>query len=615
MGDGLADMLCQMLTLADETLNGSPGSPIFMGIDVGIHKIQVLRKLLDVDGKAMTDVRAILDDTANFASAMDEVLSKINHMERVLTIVGQRKIKEHSCVFCKLAVGDNATGSIGLLKELKLEIQRSSADAMRQIQIMVSNTLTGRSLVDMSSSVQRGSTALQVFKKGFAGFIVDWFGSRKSSIRTFEDARHTSFMGMCGFCIVHALFVSVPAIYYAKTSKAKWPSPSPACVSWFCAFCSMFAALSFAGALILIVVPVSEWCHFTRNTLLTYEGIEDYYRQLGFYANIGQYDMDPLAVGVARTCLTGNGTGDILTALELRNKLNFQKVLDDKFVELQDKMAGKVVDIAKFELLVSRSQYFAGLFLLEPDTPQPLDAQVQSRLLGSSVDPDDQQGPSGDTQLIAGLNTYASLIAGAGKFSFLHGTAGGGTLITATRPTEVEMSAYSVQIQNALMYAKKKEQLLSEPGLFRCDVLDAQFHVTEISCNFVEYRKTVQKWAQDVKDAGVKLGNEAQSAKQLIASDLKKSLQSILVQVRELRTMFRCRFVWKRWEDFDFALCNQALPGMIQGAVVWDVLFIFTLILLIVHYKMWRHFLDNKIVGTELERFSKKYGYLQNVQK
>ena len=42
---------------------------------------------------------------------------KISHMQRVLTIVGQRKIKEHSCTFCKVVVGNNATGEIGFLDE------------------------------------------------------------------------------------------------------------------------------------------------------------------------------------------------------------------------------------------------------------------------------------------------------------------------------------------------------------------------------------------------------------------------------------------------------------------------------------------------------------------
>lgn len=374
----------------------------------------------------------------------------------------------------------------------------------------------------------------------------------------------------------------------------------------------MSAALMFAAILILIVVPISEICYFTRHDLLTYSGIDDYHRQMGFFSIGGTYPKDAIAVNVARTCLTPNGTGDILGALGLRTKLQFQQVLDEKFVELEDKMAGKVIDLAKFELLVSRSISFGGLFILEPDDPRPLDAQSQSKLLGSSVEPDDQQGPSGETQLIAGLNTYATLIAGAGKFSFFHGTAGGGTLITATRPTEVEMQAYSVQVQNALIYARLKEQILSEPYLFRCDVIDARYRITERSCSYQEYKGMVQQWAQDVKDAGIKLGEEAQRAKQLIADDLKTSLTSILLETRELRTLFRCRFAWKRWEEFDFAMCNQCLPGALQGAVVWLVLALFTLVLLIIHYKTWRHFLDNKIVGTELERFSKKYGYLQN---
>lgn len=418
-------------------------------------------------------------------------------------------------------------------------------------------------------------------------------------------------MTMCGFCIIHALAISVPSVWYAKSSKAKWPSATPSCLTWFFGFCSMTSALAFAGALALTVVPLSEICQFTRYDLLTHEGIEDYHRQLGLISTQKSTNMDPLAVSVARTCLTANGTGDILSALQLRERLHFQHVLDEKFVELEDKMAGRVVDIAKFELLVSRAKRFGGLFILDPDNPRPLDANAAPRMLGSSLDPDDQQGPDGETQLIYGLNTYAALIAGAGKFSFLHGTAGGGTLITPTRPTEVEISKMPVQMQNALIYARMKEQILSEPGIFRCDVLDARFRVTERTCSFEEYRATVTQWAIDVKEAGIKLGNEAQLAKQLIAEDLKTSLRSVLLEVRELRTLFRCRFLWRRWEDFEMALCNQALPGMVEGAVVWMIVVIFTMILLITHYKIWRHFLDNKIVGTELERFSKKYGYLQ----
>ncbi|CAE6943466.1 MYO5A [Symbiodinium sp. KB8] len=64
-------------------------------------------------------------------------------------------------------------------------------------------------------------------------------------------------------------------------------------------------------------------------------------------------------------------------------------------------------------------------------------------------------------------------------------------------------------------------------------------------------------------------------------------------------------------EEFDFTFCNVALPNAIECCLAALVLAVAALILALVHYKMWRHLLDNKVVGEELEKFSKKYGYLQ----
>jgi len=184
-------------------------------------------------------------------------------------------------------------------------------------------------------------------------------------------------------------------------------------------------------------------------------------------------------------------------------------------------------------------------------------------------------------------------------------------LITATTPNEADTRDMHPQLQNALHYARLKEQILSEPKILRCDVLDAAGHVTEVACSYAQYRDSVLDWAQQVRAAGLKLGEEAQSARPLIASDLRFSLRNLLLEVRELRTLFRCRFIWRRWEQLDFRLCNEAVPGMLMGSAAWLILALSTLTLLIVHYKIWRHLLDNRIVGEELEKYSKKYGYLQ----
>eukprot|EP00931_Biecheleriopsis_adriatica_P118072 TRINITY_DN93543_c0_g1_i1.p1 TRINITY_DN93543_c0_g1~~TRINITY_DN93543_c0_g1_i1.p1 ORF type:complete len:811 (+),score=180.53 TRINITY_DN93543_c0_g1_i1:49-2481(+) len=607
----IAEVLCHSLTMADETLNGSPQEPIFLGIDTGIQRVSMLRQLLDVDGKSMTDVRAILDETAKFGSAMEDLVAKINHMQRVLKLVGQHKIKEHACWFCERAVGSNTTGEIGLLNELNLAIQSSSADAMRSIRQTTAVTLTGHQLVDISAAVQRGGTALEVFKQSYAGSLVESMLGYRNDLQSFEDARHTVFVCLCAFSAAMVLIVSTGTLVHARRSKAKYPSATPSCTSWFCGFCTLTFGLLFGGCLILIAVPVSELCGFLRVDLLTHTGVTDYYRQIGLFNPADQaQNIDPLAARVFQTCLTGNGTGDILEALQLRGPLNFQQVLDDKFVELEDKKAGMVVDTARYELLVSQATTFGGLFMLDPDQPLPLDSNAAPKLMGSGLDPDDQVGPDGES-LIYGLNTYAGLIDGPGKYSFAHGTAGGGILITATEPSEASVSNQPQRTQNALVYARLKEQILSDPSLFRCDVMDANYIVTEVQCSYQSFKVHVTDMAEQVKEAGLRLGAEASGAKQLIASDLRASLQSMLKEVRELRTLFRCRFLWKRWEDFDFTLCNMALPAALEGAAAWVLLSFSALVLLTIHYKLWRHLLDNKIVGEELEKFSKKYGYLQ----
>ena len=50
-------------------------------------------------------------------------------------------------------------------------------------------------------------------------------------------------------------------------------------------------------------------------------------------------------------------------------------------------------------------------------------------------------------------------------------------MITATQPDAAFFDREQVPlvVRNALYYAKLKEQLLTEEGLFRCDVLDEAF--------------------------------------------------------------------------------------------------------------------------------------------
>eukprot|EP00927_Polykrikos_kofoidii_P031400 TRINITY_DN27008_c0_g1_i1.p1 TRINITY_DN27008_c0_g1~~TRINITY_DN27008_c0_g1_i1.p1 ORF type:complete len:871 (-),score=117.01 TRINITY_DN27008_c0_g1_i1:40-2652(-) len=606
----LTDTMCQLMTSVDEALNGSPKDPSFLGVDVGIHRIQMVRHLLDVDSNSMLDVRSIMDETVDFANAVDDLHMKIGHMSRVLTLVAQHKIKEHSCVFCTLVLGNNATGEMGLLNELVAEVKESSAEAMRTIQATTQASLMGDKLALASSAVRRGGMALETFRNAYISILVDGVVSSAHDSKAWEDARHTMFMVLAGFCLIQALGISGAAVWHAQRSRALYPSASMSCVAWFFGFCTMSLALIFAGCLFVLAVPLSELCALMRYDLMTYEGASDYYMQLGLAdLSVPTMPIDPVAVNVFRSCLTPNGTGDILSALQLRQALSFQQVIDDQFVQL-DRAAGRVIDSAKFDLLTSQAATFGGLFVLDPDVKLPLEPSAASKMMGSSLDPDDHEGPDGES-LIYGLNTYAQLIDGPGRYSFANGTSGGGTLITATSPSDAETSKLPLPMQHALIYARMKAQILTEQHHFHCDSVDAAGRITERRCGYADFKRSVSQWAQQVHEAGLKLGEASKKAYPMIASDLRLSLRGLLMEVRELSTQFRCRFLWRRWEDFDFRLCNAAVPGILQCGAAWMVLAFFALVLLVAHYKIWRHLLDNKIVGAELERYSKQYGYLQ----
>lgn len=616
---GISDMFCHAVTMADEALNGSTDAPVFLGLDVGIQKTQLLRNLLQENGQMLSDARRILDESATFSSALDDMTMKLGHMRRMLALVGSQGVKEHSCWFCRRAAGRNATGTdagasgaeLGLLGQLQADIAGSYANAMRSIQVIVAASLTGRPVAAASAALLRGGAALEVAKQVYGAVLVDGVVARRGQLQSLESMRHSIFQLICLFCIAHALVVSNLAFWYARKSQAQNPRSAPACASWCCAFVAVTAGLLFGGLLLLLLVPIAELCNFWRYDLLSNSGISNYYRQLGMFSATDPYqNMDGLAAGIFHTCLTPNGTGALLEAVQLSGPLHFQEALDASFAELNSRVGGQVVEMAGLDLLVSQATNYGGLFLLAPDKPLPLQTSAAPKLLGSSVDADDRIGPDGNS-LVYGLNTYAELITGPGEYSFQHGTAGGRVLITPTTPTASSVSGSALQVQNALDYARLKEQLLSEPGIFRCDILDASYRVTVRTCGFDEYKRSVIEWASQVRAAGIELRKRAAVAKQLIAEDLKNSLQPMLVAANDLRTTFRCRFFWKRWEDFDAGLCNNTLTSTFQGFLVWTVVAGFGLGLIVVHYKTWRHFLDNAVVGEETDYYARKFNYIE----
>merc|ERR550514_1721365 len=117
---------------------------------------------------------------------------------------------------------------------------------MKSIRNTVTSTLTGRPLVDISQAVRQGGISLEIFKGSYAEVVANGVASMRDTLQAVEEGRHAAFQLSSAFFIVHAAFLNTFAIWYAKTSKAKYPSQTPSGAIWCCAFCNLTLSLLFA---------------------------------------------------------------------------------------------------------------------------------------------------------------------------------------------------------------------------------------------------------------------------------------------------------------------------------------------------------------------------------
>merc|ERR1712151_1408406 len=159
------------------------------------------------------------------------------------------------------------------------------------------------------------------------------------------------------------------------------------------------------------------------------------------------------------------------------------------------------------EDLTEAARNYGDLFALDPLPASDntslgvlaLSSNVQNLLFGSSISPRNRKGPD-QLYVHQGLNSYAALIAGPGKYTFAHATAGGGFVITQDRPTDAELTSLPPVVKNALLYGRAKEKLLVSNDSLRCDQLDKEGHAVLTYCSVYEFHAYVAAQVQLIVD-------------------------------------------------------------------------------------------------------------------
>merc|ERR1712070_1012890 len=159
-------------------------------------------------------------------------------------------------------------------------------------------------------------------------------------------------------------------------------------------------------------------------------------------------------------------------------------------------------------------------------------------------------------------------------------------------------------------YAKKKEALIVPNTSLYCDTVLPNGIVVERRCSIKEFKEWAAEQIKSLTVAASAAAAEGDTGISTLQT-LRTHLLPTLRKVRELRSITDCRFLWKRVQDLDLAVCGGLAPLTALGAMQVAVLGGVAVIGIVVQYKVWRHLKDNKVVGLELERFRNNFYRIQ----
>eukprot|EP00928_Gymnodinium_smaydae_P029716 TRINITY_DN22300_c0_g2_i1.p1 TRINITY_DN22300_c0_g2~~TRINITY_DN22300_c0_g2_i1.p1 ORF type:complete len:964 (-),score=207.94 TRINITY_DN22300_c0_g2_i1:65-2869(-) len=623
--------MCAANRLARDTIAGVD-RPAFLGVQHGLANLEALTLALDVDGPTQRLIGTVIDATRDFAALQEALTRRIAHFAQVVALSGPAvRVLDHRCVFCTLALGgDLGDGAVaedeGLLVELEREVRQSSGAAMFSIRQYAETRLTGSNLTSLGERVKRGTHAVRILDNSLRLFAEIW-PRQQPSIDAAEWLRLAVF-GVQGVAAMAGAALGILAFVVTRVRIRRHPDRDPSgkvhCYTWCCGFCYATGALVLGAAMLFLAVGAGEACIFTRWEIMS-DRLSVHADALGLLADediraggaAAVATSEALARRLVSTCFSANGTGDLLGEAGLSDELAFQSELTSSFLALEDRLveppAGRQT-AAMLERLRVVAEEFGGLFILDP---LPLSSEangsaalgvlelgsnVRDLLLGSHLEPEDQKGPDARTTHL-GLNSYAALIAGPGKYTFEHGTAGGGFVITTDRPSDEELEGVPIAVRNALLYAREKEQLLGSTSHLRCDELLSTGERRIRRCGVRDFRLYVAAEVARIADASAAAAAEAELVRGLFTQELRAELLPTLRQVRDLRKIFNCRQLWQRAEDTYGSLCEDLVPVVVRGSFQLFALATVSLLGVLVQYKVWRHLKDNKVVRGEMIRF------------
>lgn len=663
VSSGVKDMQCAIFKFSDSVLYGDSQYVTDNGMSFP-GTLGVIRFMRELEAKfapgsaELTQIQGETDSLLDFSDEVDTFNQELDYAaaatERVytwsntdpLTLKPTAGAFYHSYYYGNGLPADLGSfeGAPGVFRTLQVQLGEGLVAALDGVNVQVREVFAPGSAIlsSASSALTAAITPMRDVQDAMDDSLGNIGFKTEDQIKAGDAGRNAGFIALQTVAAVVFGLGVLEMLRVFMCSKQEFPNPLGSCCGWCCYLpCAGFFLL--IGGLVLAVSAVTgNICTFVRQDLITENKWGEYAETFGINA--------PQTISIATSCLTVQGDGDILTALDLRKYFTFKTTIDGVFDGLSASMGSSAFDTAALDGAKTYAESIGWLFAADVTNPNiPAEYQLPfEQILTSGVQADDREAVG---LTYYGLTTIEGLIA---PFFFDSDTGTGtwrsaaqvvtksaacpevGVTLTGKSVCVIDGTdanwfddidnkaaierqaaantggdAEAAQYIASVWWAHQKALLLND-GFQTVDFDSTQTNdnyvsATRTTVTFEDFSPWIVAVANRVDTASSTLlakldgsGQEGGLAADIITT-LKTSINVLMLDtVDEFLNKISCTFMLRGMNGVLDGFCTGVVPGLANSASCWVVMGCFGFLCFAFMFHVWKYLKDNIEVNQEV---------------
>eukprot|EP00386_Alphamonas_edax_P002789 GDKI01008489.1.p1 GENE.GDKI01008489.1~~GDKI01008489.1.p1 ORF type:complete len:913 (-),score=284.77 GDKI01008489.1:473-3148(-) len=647
ISSGVKDMQCAIFKFSESVLYGDAtvddGGKSFPGTTGVINFMRKLENAFTPGSPELTQIQTNIDTLLNFQDETAEFDKALEYgiaaTERVYTYEAgnpdslrpAKNAYSHAYYYGTGIPNSDFKGAPSIYKTIQVEVSTGLIAALKEVDKTVKDTFAPGSaiLTDAKAALTDSITPMKEVQNSIDDSLAQIGFNIEDSVKNGDSARNAAFIALE---VVVAVLFGLGVLEMLRVfmcSKQDFPNPLGSCCGW-CFYLPCAGFFLIIGGLVLALSSVTgNVCTFVRDDLITNN-------EWGTYAKTFNLDNQQ-TIDIATSCLSVKGDGDILTALQIRDKFDFKDQITSAFDGLTATQGQDAFDTTQLNQVVSFAQQIGWLFI-----PNVMSAPDEYKVPYEEVIKSGVQKAARDTQvaslgLINGLTEIEVKIAPfyfgieGGVFDAAEVAAKTGIpivgadanwfttgMVPVTGYITVEANKIADDAERAqyiasIWWAHQKAMLLFDGfqtvAFDNASVDPPYMAARQNTPNFADFEAWIVQVATIVDDASTKLlakvnGDKATGGDDLptqISNTLQADLNNLVLNtVDEFLNSINCQFMLKGINGVLDGFCTGVVPGLANSAAAWVVMGVFGFLCFCWMFHVWKYLKDNIEVTQEV---------------